>query len=372
MDAGYLVFSVEDDALTQDIIRVTLGETCKIRSFESAEACQEALASGARPHLFLLDVGLPGMDGYTFCNELKQEQATTRDIPVLFVSSHDTLDARLAGYAAGGEDFIVKPFARAELIEKVRISRTLVTQRTSLREQTAAARAITTQAMSHMAESGAILPFLRLSTSLETLPELAEAMLELLESFQLHGAIQTRSPGNSRTQSRQGIDLPLEASIISHARDMGPIYEFRSRCVFNRKWLTVLINDMPQDNPELCARIREHLSTAMDGLNCRLHTLEAEEAHRHEREALKLSLLDMRGKLAQLRQHNTEQAAGLRDELELNLAKAFLKLELDSNDEVLISQPVRHFVERSRALFEQNEQECAILETLNQRLAALP
>ena len=67
--------------------------------------------------LLLLDVMLPGEDGYSFCQYLRKELAL--DTPVIFMTARDQLDDKLEGFARGGDDYIVKPFALPELVARV-------------------------------------------------------------------------------------------------------------------------------------------------------------------------------------------------------------------------------------------------------------
>jgi DNA-binding response OmpR family regulator len=67
------------------------------------------------PQAILLDVAMPGMDGYAVCRQLKTE-ALTAAIPVLFLSAMASIEERLKGYAAGGADFIGKPFSAEEVL----------------------------------------------------------------------------------------------------------------------------------------------------------------------------------------------------------------------------------------------------------------
>src|SRR5215212_6680853 len=72
------------------------------------ERCLE-IAQFARPDLILLDVLMPEMDGFEICRRLKTD-ASTAAIPVIFLTAlHDTED-KVAGFAAGGVDYITKPF----------------------------------------------------------------------------------------------------------------------------------------------------------------------------------------------------------------------------------------------------------------------
>ncbi|MBU84263.1 MAG: DNA-binding response regulator [Alcanivorax sp.] len=67
--------------------------------------------------LMLLDVMLPGEDGYSFCQYLRKDLAL--DLPVIFMTSRDQLEDKLEGFDRGGDDYIVKPFALPELAARV-------------------------------------------------------------------------------------------------------------------------------------------------------------------------------------------------------------------------------------------------------------
>lgn len=71
------------------------------------------------PDLILLDVMMPGMDGYEVCRRLKQDEQT-RLIPVVFVTALNDRRARLRGIEAGGDDFLSKPFDQLELSARVK------------------------------------------------------------------------------------------------------------------------------------------------------------------------------------------------------------------------------------------------------------
>jgi CheY-like chemotaxis protein len=70
------------------------------------------------PDLILMDVRMPGMDGYAACRKLK-EDSITGDIPVLFLSALDDVTDKLKGFAVGGLDYIAKPIDEAELLARV-------------------------------------------------------------------------------------------------------------------------------------------------------------------------------------------------------------------------------------------------------------
>jgi two-component system cell cycle response regulator len=81
----------------------------------------EALAKAAEliPDLILLDVMMPGMDGFEVCQRLRTDPLLT-EVPVIMVTALDDRDSRLQGIEVGADDFVTKPFDRAELRARVR------------------------------------------------------------------------------------------------------------------------------------------------------------------------------------------------------------------------------------------------------------
>jgi putative two-component system response regulator len=102
---------------------MTAASLLAIEGYEVLEADSGQLAlelvSIASPDLILLDVMMPGIDGYEVCRRLKQDEQT-RLIPIVFVTALNDRRARLKGIEAGGDDFLSKPFDQLELSARVR------------------------------------------------------------------------------------------------------------------------------------------------------------------------------------------------------------------------------------------------------------
>jgi two-component system OmpR family response regulator len=75
-----------------------------------------ALATSGRFELAVVDVMLPGMDGLTLTSELRERGIT---LPVLMLTARDTVEDRVGGLRAGADDYLVKPFAFAELVARI-------------------------------------------------------------------------------------------------------------------------------------------------------------------------------------------------------------------------------------------------------------
>jgi diguanylate cyclase (GGDEF)-like protein len=95
-----------------------------------AQALQ--VAAGKQPDIVLLDVVMPGMDGYEVCQRLKAQE-TTHDIPVIFVTAHDDEEAETRGLDVGAVDFIAKPINPKIVRARVRTHVTLKRQADLLR-----------------------------------------------------------------------------------------------------------------------------------------------------------------------------------------------------------------------------------------------
>lgn len=74
------------------------------------------LALTERYDLVVLDIGLPGMDGYAVCGRLRD---AGQQVPIIMLTARDVLDDRLQGLKAGADDYLVKPFALAELAARI-------------------------------------------------------------------------------------------------------------------------------------------------------------------------------------------------------------------------------------------------------------
>ncbi|MBQ8216032.1 MAG: response regulator transcription factor [Clostridia bacterium] len=106
------ILIVEDEQAINDLICLNLrlvGHQCH-QCFDGKEAL--SLLEGERFDLVILDVMLPGASGFEIVEEIK-------DTPVIFVTAKGTLEDRLKGLRAGGDDYIVKPFEILELVARV-------------------------------------------------------------------------------------------------------------------------------------------------------------------------------------------------------------------------------------------------------------
>lgn len=118
--AGERILVVDDDAALRELVRVTL-ETGGFSPVTEAATGDEALAviRRTRPLLTILDVHLPGVSGYELCRQIRELYGPDPVVILLSGARTEPFD-RVAGLDAGGDDFLLKPFAPEELLGRVR------------------------------------------------------------------------------------------------------------------------------------------------------------------------------------------------------------------------------------------------------------
>ncbi|HKU43347.1 MAG TPA: response regulator [Polyangiales bacterium] len=117
--AGSSILIVDDTVENLQLMASILTrQGYETRPVPSGKLALQAIYSDP-PDLVLLDIHMPGMNGYEVCERLKRD-AKTRDIPVIFISALDDLVDKVRAFAAGGCDFVSKPFQHEEVLARVR------------------------------------------------------------------------------------------------------------------------------------------------------------------------------------------------------------------------------------------------------------
>jgi len=116
---GAQVLIVDDNPVNLKVLRQVLEEAGYNILVATNGVNALKLAAQGRPEAILLDVRMPEMDGYEVCRRLKAEEATNA-IPVLFITADDQTEALVAGFDAGGVDYITKPFRKEEVLMRLK------------------------------------------------------------------------------------------------------------------------------------------------------------------------------------------------------------------------------------------------------------
>src|SRR6187431_44332 len=115
--AGVLIMIADDEAA----IRESLERVLQVEGYDTSTVSNGLAVldgvGGDAPDLLILDVMMPRLGGLETCRRLR---AAGRDLPVLMLTARDQVSDRVAGLDAGADDYVVKPFALAELLARVR------------------------------------------------------------------------------------------------------------------------------------------------------------------------------------------------------------------------------------------------------------
>lgn len=112
----YRIYLVEDEEHLRGVLAAYLEkEGWQVRSFADGTSARSAISE--RPDLWVLDIMLPGVDGYQLMREIKADQPAQ---PVIFISARDADIDRIIGLELGSDDYLAKPFLPRELVIRTR------------------------------------------------------------------------------------------------------------------------------------------------------------------------------------------------------------------------------------------------------------
>ena len=112
------VLVIEDEPAIQELIQLTLQQAgYRVLQAHNAESAVKMIRA-VLPHIIVLDWNLPGMQGIDFCHNLRTERRT-QSVPVIMLSGRVSEADKLAGFDAGADDYMTKPFSPRELTARV-------------------------------------------------------------------------------------------------------------------------------------------------------------------------------------------------------------------------------------------------------------
>ncbi len=112
------ILIVDDTPENIDVLNGLLSDF-KRKIATSGERALKIALSNTPPDLILLDIMMPGMDGYEVCQKLRQDKRA-QEVPVIFLTAKTEKKDIIKGFEAGGQDFVTKPFDARELMERVK------------------------------------------------------------------------------------------------------------------------------------------------------------------------------------------------------------------------------------------------------------
>ena len=112
------VLVVDDEYFNYEMLTAALSSSFELSYADSGKSCLSS-AIAHPPDAILLDVCMPGLDGYDTCRLLKNTPET-KNIPVVMLSGLESEQEQQAGFDAGCDAYVVKPFSMQQLLEKLK------------------------------------------------------------------------------------------------------------------------------------------------------------------------------------------------------------------------------------------------------------
>ena len=305
MDKKASILCVDDEPVNLVILEELLQSDYALNSVNSGEGCLQQVGI-RRPDLILLDVNMPEMDGLETCERLKADTDTAQ-IPVIFVSALATQEELMAGYEAGGDDYITKPFSEEILQKKVQLLLASQLRKRELEKISDQAVQALKRNLTNSEKLEMVVGFLHRCQHVSDLDELADNVFDCLREFDLDGSLLVEADDENRVWFSDGIDRPMEGQILESLRGQDRVLSFGTRVAVNSDNATLLVRNLPSD-PEEIERLRQHLVIMIEGLDTRLQAIQAQMQVDSRREVLTRILEESREKLGAIEKRHQRQA----------------------------------------------------------------
>ncbi len=270
------ILLVQDDDFAAELIaEIVSGHYLLNRCFNAAEASE--YLEDTHLSLVLLDIGLPDGAAFNLCQFIRKQDVNS-DLPVIFLASSNDEADRLTAYDVGGDDYIRKPIVGSELLYRIARTMKLRQERNNLKIELKNAFSVAMTAMSSAAEVGMILQFLRNSFQCQNYLHLSSEVLNVTTSYGLEASVQIRGQQPSISYGTYGLCSALEESILSTMATHGRLESFSKRTACSYEHITIIIKNMPVDDPDRNGRMSDNLALLAEAVNARVTALDNELA----------------------------------------------------------------------------------------------
>jgi len=268
------ILIVDDDDLNRELLATMLTADYEVLEAESGEIAIE-LARKQVPDMILLDIQMPGIDGYQTCQQLKQDQGT-ENCPVIFISANESEEEIIKGYEVGAVDYLVKPLKPNELQQKIRRILDLVRHKKEWEEKYNKAGST---AGSDAGVYARISRFLSDMLSSENYDALAGHFIDIVNDQGMNSTLQIREKDSNLMYSSSSSSSAMEEKVILLASTRGRMVDYGKRMIVNGRHCSILVKNMPLDSGDEYDALRNFTSLICDGLDSRIDCMKMEAAN---------------------------------------------------------------------------------------------
>ena len=310
-DENNVILTVDDDPAILAFLQVHLSTEgyATIQATNGKEALEILEQDTGGIKAILSDVEMPEMDGYEFCEKVR-ENDKLKSLPFIFISSHTELEEKLKGYSVGADEYIAKPLVDSnELIIKTKNFIENKLQHESLTNQISDSFNTTMQAMTYSSHLGQILLFLQDCSHYTNFEDVAKRLFETTESLGANVVVQFRTPYGHESYRKNGAVSPLEENIIELSLHKDRFIDFKTRTIISYENFSLLVKNMPVSNPDAYGTMKDVLGNLCNAIETITEVVLAKEKNVKKDSAMSdvnMVLNDIESTLTSIQNSNTE------------------------------------------------------------------
>lgn len=203
-----------------------------------------------------------------------QDNDDVADTPIIAVAASDDMARKLSAFDAGCDDYILDSISDVEL--GARINRAIFNKiaNDQLKCRMQQANEMAYIAMTNASVLGVNIQFLLDASQANNLDELGQLFFRAVAAYDLTCSIQLRSEYGVKNMEENGMEKALESQILANLADRGRFYDFGRRTVINYGCASILIKNMPLEDPRRYGEIRDNIFALIQGLDARTQALD--------------------------------------------------------------------------------------------------
>lgn len=264
------------------------------------EECQQAVGSDDCK-LIVIDDALTHPQPSELCSELRNE-SDFQEVPIVLMGKEDNLEKRLQSFEAGFDDYLIKGMVSDSIVHRFQRLIFNKVANDQLKDQLQEARGMAFTAMSNTSDLGVNIQFMLDSHHCDNLDELGMLLFQTLQHYGVSGSLQMRSHYGMKNMEANGMAKHLESNLLWELRERGRYVDFGRRSIMNYGKVSLLVKNMPEDDPGRYGALKDNLFSLLQGVDARITAIDNVKSLKLEKELVKL----MTSRIQQLMQDMDE------------------------------------------------------------------
>lgn len=305
----------------------------------SANEALQLLAENQLPDIVLLDVNMPGINGYEACEQIKNDPLLA-EVDVVFLSSNNSTEEIARGLAVGGADYLVKPYDPVVLRTKLAHLQQLRERRLQWRADVKSANELAMNVINETGALGIVIHCMRASLTVESPQALMDSLLEALRNYGLNAIVYWRAGELLDCNATGEIGSMLELELIERLHGSAQrFHEIGDNLMIVKEHCVLLIKNMPADEQRR-GSLMDNLLIILEGTNAKLNAFvgqrELLEAKQRLVDDIIMGLAPALDEVRLRQMNHKEQIISLIADVGVEVEKAFFSMGLTEAQETEI------------------------------------